>query len=69
MMHQRRAEKFIDLLADARLTVNDFHDIGYHIVNLSHRQVRKNALVLADSIMYHDGNPFDGGNDDQYTLF
>lgn len=68
MMHQRRATKIVDILADARLTTQDINSIGYHIVNLSHRDVRKNALVLADSIMYHDANPFHG-DDDNDTLF
>lgn len=68
-MHQKKADKILTIIGDGRLTLADIDSIGYHIVNLSHRQVRKNALVLADAIMYHDGNPFDGGNDDQYTLF
>ena len=68
MTTQRTAQKIVDLLADGRYSVQYIEAIGYHIVNLSHRQVRKNALVMADSIVYHDTHPFyEGGNDD--TLF
>jgi hypothetical protein len=68
MSRQRAAQKIVDLLADGRYTVQDIEAIGYHIVNLSHRQVRNNALVMADSIMYHDAHPFDEGSNDD-TLF
>lgn len=66
-MHQRRAEKIVDILADHRLTLHDIDSIAYHVVNLAYRETRKNALVLADAIMYHDANPFHGDDDD--TLF
>ena len=68
MTRQRAAQKIVDLLADGRYTIQDIESIGYHIVNLSHRQVRKNALVMADSILYHDAHPFDEGVNGE-TLF
>lgn len=66
---ERRANKVIDVIADARLSMPDIDAIGYHIINLSNRKVRANALALADSIMYHETHPFSGDDDDQYTLF
>jgi hypothetical protein len=68
MTTERTAQKIVDLLADGRYSIQDIEAIGYHIVNLSHRQVRKNALVMADSILYHDTHPFDEGHNDD-TLF
>jgi hypothetical protein len=66
---ERVANKIIGLIADGRYSVSDMEALGFHIVNLSYRQVQKNALVMADSILYHSANPFDGDNDGQDTLF
>ena len=66
---ERVANKIIDLIADGRYSVADMDSLGFHIINLSYRQVQKNALVMADAITYHHNNPFDGDTDDQYTLF
>jgi hypothetical protein len=67
---QRPAEKIIDIIADARFTLQDMNMLGFHIINLSHRQVRKNAIVLADSILYHDANPYyEEVNYEQDALF
>lgn len=69
MTMERVARKIVDLIADGRYSLPDMDALGFHIINLSYRQVQKNALVMADSILYHNANPFDGDNDDQYTLF
>jgi hypothetical protein len=66
---ERVANKIVGLIADGRYSLQDMDALGFHIVNLSTRQVQKNAIVMADAILYHNANPFDGENDDQYTLF
>jgi len=66
---QKVANKIIDLIADGRYTVSDMDALGFHIVNLSYRQVQKNALIMADAITHYHNNPFDGECDGQYTLF
>ncbi len=66
---ERIANKIVDLIADGRYTVTDMDALGFHIINMSHRQVRKNALVMADSIVYYSANPLEADNYEQYTLF
>lgn len=66
---ERTARKIVDLIADGRYSMVDMDHLGFHVINLSTRQVRANALAVADSIMYYSTHPFDGDNDDQYTLF
>lgn len=63
MVNQKKAQKIVDSLADSRLTLNDVESIGFHVVNLSTKDVRKNALILADSILYHDTQIPNGVND------
>lgn len=65
-MNQKKAQKIVDSLADSRLTLNDVESVGFHIVNLSTKDVRKNALILADSILYHDTQIPNGVNDDTH---
>jgi hypothetical protein len=66
---ERVARKIVDLIADGRYSMVDIDHLGFHVINLSTRQVKANALALADSIMYHSGNPFDGAPYEQDTLF
>lgn len=66
---EKIARKIVDLIADGRYSVPDIDYLGFHIVNLSTRQVRKNALVLADAIIHYSENPFSGDIDGQDTLF
>lgn len=66
---EKIANKIVALIADGRFTLSDIDYLGFHIINLSTRQVRKNALVLADSIIHYSENPFSGDVDGQDTLF
>jgi hypothetical protein len=69
MTMERTATKIIDLISDGRYSARDMDDLGFHIINLSFRQVQKNALCLADAIMYHHSHPFSGDVNGQDTLF
>ena len=66
---ERQANKILDIIADGRYSLSDIDYLGFHVVNLSTRQVRKNALTLADSIIDYSENPFSGDIDGQDTLF
>lgn len=66
---EKIANKIIGYIADGRYTLSDIDYLGFHIVNLSTRQVQKNALVLADAIIHYSENPFSGEIDGQDTLF
>ena len=66
---EKIANKIIGYIADSRYTLSDIDYLGFHIVNLSTRQVQKNALVLADAIIHYSENPFSGEIDGQDTLF
>lgn len=66
---EKIANKIVALIADGRFTLSDIDYLGFHIINLSTRQVRKNALVLADAIIHYSENPFSGDVDGQDTLF
>ena len=66
---EKQANKILNVIADGRYNVGDIDSLGFHIINLSTRQVRKNALILADSIIHYSENPFSGGIDGQDTLF
>lgn len=68
MTMERVARKVVDLIADGRYSMVDMNSLGYHVINLSTRQVRANALAVADSILYHSANPY-GDIDGQDTLF
>jgi hypothetical protein len=68
-MMERQANKILDIIADGRYSLSDIDYLGFHVVNLSTRQVRKNALTLADSIIHYSENPFSGDIDGQDTLF
>ena len=65
---ERVANKVVDLIADGRYSMVDMDSLGFHVINLSTRQVRANALAMADAIMYYSANPF-GDIDGQDTLF
>lgn len=69
MTMERVARKIVDLIADGRYSLPDMDALGFHIINLSTRQVQKNALAMADAITYYHANPFDGENYGQDTLF
>jgi hypothetical protein len=66
---EKQANKILNVIADGRYNVGDIDSLGFHIINLSTRQVRKNALILADSIIHYSENPFSGDVDGQDTLF
>jgi hypothetical protein len=66
---EKQANKILNVIADGRYNVGDIDSLGFHIINLSTRQVRKNALILADSIIHYSENPFSGDIDGQDTLF
>jgi len=66
---EKQANKVLNVIADGRYNVGDIDSLGFHIINLSTRQVRKNALILADSIIHYSENPFSGDIDGQDTLF
>lgn len=66
---ERVARKVVDLIADGRYSMVDMNSLGFHVINLSTRQVKANALAMADSIMYYSANPFDGECDGQDFLF
>lgn len=66
---ERVARKIVDLIADGRYSVPDMDALGFHVINLSTRQVQKNALVMADAITFYHNNPFDGDDNGQDTLF
>ena len=66
---ERQANKILDIIADGRYSLSDIDYLGFHVVNLSTRQVRKNALILADAIIHYSENPFSGEIDGQDTLF
>lgn len=65
---ERVARKVVDLIADGRYSLVDMDHLGFHISNLSTRQVKANALAMADAITYYSANPF-GDDDGQDTLF
>lgn len=66
---EKQANKILDIIANGRYSVSDIDYLGFHIINLSTRQVRKNALILADSIIHYSENPFSGDIDGQDPLF
>ena len=66
---ERVARKIVDLIADGRHSLPDMDALGFHIINLSTRQVQKNALTMADAITFYHANPFDGDDNGQDTLF
>jgi hypothetical protein len=66
---ERQANKILNIIADGRYSVGDIDSLGFHVINLSTRQVRKNALVFADAIIHYSENPFSGDVDGQDTLF
>ena len=66
---ERQENKILNIISDGRYTLSDIDYLGFHIVNLSTRQVQKNALVLADAIIHYSENPFSGEIDGQDTLF
>lgn len=70
MSHERLAHKIIDLIAHGHYSLQDMNHTGFHVINLAHRQVRMNAITLADSILYHDAFPYHEGVEyEQHTLF
>jgi hypothetical protein len=67
---ERIAQKILTMLDDVRWTHRDLDYLGWQLVHLSHKPMRKRLLIIAEAITFHHNEELrEDAHYEQDTLF